>query len=145
MTDTNRRTDKEALRIMMELLIEHFQRAPEDQDAHSDGAEVCATEHEQVALPLTDAVDDEADEEDVPGFSPMADTALENAAPVPWARFLDEDPNKERSSSVDLSRTLYAKIQLATHLVPKLSMRKLMRAGIEAEADRLIALYYKPQ
>lgn len=145
MNDTTRRTDKEALRIMMELLIEHFQHAPEDQDTSRDGAEACTLEHEQVALPLPNEVDEEADEEDLPAFSSTADTALEDVAHVPWARFLDEDPNKERSSSVDLSRTLYAKIQLATHLVPKLSMRKLMRAGIEAEADRLIALYYKPQ
>lgn len=46
--------------------------------------------------------------------------------------------------NLPMSAELYAKMAWCTENVPKMSLQKLARQGAEAEADRLIALYYKP-
>lgn len=65
----------------------------------------------------------------------------ELAGPAPWEALID-DPTKERATSMKMSPTLYAKMQWVTNNVPKMSFQKLIQAGAEAEADRLIALYH---
>lgn len=49
-----------------------------------------------------------------------------------------------KGMNLPMSPTLYAKMLWITNNVPKMSLQKIARAGAEAEADRLIALHYKP-
>lgn len=91
-----------------------------------------------------DQVGDQApgEESEVAAAEPATASAI--AMPAPWEAYVDHDPNWKKAASLEMSPTLYAKIQWVTHNVPKMSQRKLIMAGAEAEADRLIALYYKP-
>lgn len=143
MTDTSRRTDKEALRIMMELLIEHFQQDQEDEAAALGEEEADVTEHGQVALPLALIGTDTGDEEEPAPLAPQAYAGTGEAAPTPWEAYLDEDPTKKRSTSLIMSKTLRAKLLWVVDNVPKISQQKVIHAGAEAEADRLIALHQK--
>lgn len=79
---------------------------------------------------------------------PAAETEVEmdsdTIAPAPWEAYVDHDQNWKKTASIDISPVLNAKIQWVMDHVPKISQRKILMAGAEAEADRLIALYHKP-
>ena len=117
MTDT--KTAEDVLHAIAGLLIEFRDQRQPDIATPAARTEVSAAEPEHAVDPRPDAS-------------------------APWAEYMDEDPTKKRSTSLHMSPTLYAKMQWATHNVPKLSLQKLIQAGAEAEADRLIALYHKP-
>lgn len=78
--------------------------------------------------------------EDIDATSSNEQAALDTEIPEPWAEFVDSDLTKKRATSLIMSPTLYAKMQWVTNNVPKMSQQKLIHAGAEAEADRLIAL-----
>lgn len=143
MTDTNRRSADEILRALTELLIEHHKQNSEGHESAEDRELADESQHQQVLLPLQPA--------GINGVTCDGDPALpvgmaEHAGvvPVPWAQYVDANPTKKRSTSLILSPTLHAKMLWVVNNVPKISQQKLIQAGAEAEADRLIALYHKP-
>lgn len=73
---------------------------------------------------------------------PEAPAPLEiQSSPGPWEDLTDVLP---KGLNLPMSPALYAKMLWITNNVPKMSLQKIAKAGAEAEADRLIALYYKP-
>lgn len=144
MTDTKRRTDKEALLALTELLIKHLQQDEEGEETAPDDAEASPAGHQQVALQHTRTADhDGAGEEAAPARTQEHNGSGEAAA-APWEAYLDADPAKKTPTSLIMSNTLRAKLLWVVDNVPKISQQKVMQAGAEAEADRLIALYHKP-
>lgn len=59
----------------------------------------------------------------------------------PWE---DVTGVSSKGLNLPMSPALYAKMLWITNNVPKMSLQKIAKAGAEAEADRLIALHYKP-
>lgn len=131
MTDTNTNRAEQVLFAIADLLLEYRDQAR---------AAAQLQQSEMADAELEPEPEPEPEPEVEPELSDEADIAVS----APWERYVVHDPNWKKSASVDISPILNAKIQWVMDNVPKISQRKLIMAGAEVEADRLIALHYKP-
>jgi hypothetical protein len=143
MTETKRRTADDVLYAVAELLVEYRDQKLADAAALEEQSVAVAAVPGQTALPQQEPGEHRLLQADIDATSPTEVAALDTEIPAPWGEYIDPDPTKKKSTSLIMSPTLYAKMQWVTNNVPKMSLQKLIQAGTEAEADRLIALHHK--
>lgn len=81
---------------------------------------------------------------------PQAPSALEeNGGPGslryesgPWDAY---EVHKKMGVNLQVEPGLYKKMTWLTENLPKMSLQKLAKMGLEAEVDRLLALHYRPE
>lgn len=140
MTTTESSTPEDVLHAIAELLDKYRDQNRRHADAANAEAALCPITHEQAVLPLYAVDDAQAEEDTAP--APKAATDLEiRSSPGPWEDLTGVLP---KGLNLPMSPALYAKMLWITNNVPKMSLQKIAKAGAEAEADRLIALHYKP-
>lgn len=63
----------------------------------------------------------------------------DSGAPAPWDEYL---PDLPKGQNLMLQRELYAKMKWLTKNVPEMSLQKIIKAGTEAEVQRLLDEHY---
>ncbi len=142
MGNSKRRSADELIKTLNELLQAHLQQ--DDECCEDEGEQYLdLRELRQATLPLQAAVvDDALDDQSTPLQARIGvQNSLNTVTNLPWEDLTGIIP---KGLNLPMPPALYAKMLWLTNNVPKMSLQKIARAGAEAEADRLIALHYKP-